>query len=832
MGLLDIFKRQKSVDLAPQVEERADKKFRNFLASIDPFLLTDKKDSELPGNWKVISGGELGLGADPKTKEMLENYIEWVYANVNAVSKAVSSIQFKLYRYKQNRDEVEEVQEHEILELLYNANPVMSKTDLVYALETNLQLTGEGPMRIKKNGSLPTELWPVNPEKLTVNVGRDVKGWEMLEGFVLGIGNKGKTVKLDPWEIIFLKTFNPNNYWRGLGKVEAAARSIDTISYSEEYNKKFFQNSAVPYTILRTDSKLTPQTWKRLKKQWGAKYEGYKNAFKTAILEQGLDVKQLQTTAKDMDFLEQQRFLRDKLMSIFGTNKITLGITDDVNRANAEASERVFMKNTVIPEMRRLVETLNEFLVPIYDKSGQLFLDFEDPISESDEEKAKIHSQAVNKWKTVNEIRREEGLDDLDGGDDIWQPLMLTTMGMAGTEPEEEPETEELEEEPIEEPATDEEELKKVGGGLIRVLRGKRYTKEKLLRKKYDESVRKLMNRDVRIKRLKDELKKKLAKIVERWAVGKAPKKFKSSKETIDKFWHKQFIDVGLPMEKKIRRQIREKIYKEQKKDISRNIRRIGTKFALIRPKKALIKSADDYMFNKEKYVKATISLFLPLMEEILKEQGMSAMELVGSAKPYEVLSVARRWLNSNSAKIGKQMTKETYGKVRKQISKGLAEGEGEVKLIKRIDKYYRTTPQAQRVARTEMSRATGFANLDAYRQSGVVEGKEWVVAHDERTCEYCLAMEQTYASKLKLDDSYFKKGDVVRGVDGGTMTIDYSDVEANPLHVNCRCQVVPVIKIAKSVSVKKRKKKVDIRKKTEELLEKIEKEIGDGQKD
>ena len=56
--------------------------------------------------------------------------------------------------------------------------------------------------------------------------------------------------------------------------------------------------------------------------------------------------------------------------------KIALGIVEDVNRANAETSEYIQQKNTTDPEMQKLVDTLNEFLVPLYDVESTESINF------------------------------------------------------------------------------------------------------------------------------------------------------------------------------------------------------------------------------------------------------------------------------------------------------------------------------------------------------------------------------------------------------------------------------------------------------------------------
>jgi len=49
------------------------------------------------------------------------------------------------------------------------------------------------------------------------------------------------------------------------------------------------------------------------------------------------------------------------------------------------------------------------------------------------------------------------------------------------------------------------------------------------------------------------------------------------------------------------------------------------------------------------------------------------------------------------------------------------------------------------------------------------------------------------------LDQNYLNKYDELLGLEGGVLKIDYASLSAPPLHPNCRCVIVPVVKLGKS---------------------------------
>ncbi len=71
---------------------------------------------------------------------------------------------------------------------------------------------------------------------------------------------------------------------------------------------------------------------------------------------------------------------------------------------------------------------------------------------------------------------------------------------------------------------------------------------------------------------------------------------------------------------------------------------------------------------------------------------------------------------------------------------------------------------------------------------------------------------------KKKLGDNFFKKGDVFQDI-----PLDYEDIGFPPLHVNCRCALIPVVS-EKSLKTNIEKKKVE--KIKNEITLKTKKEI------
>jgi SPP1 gp7 family putative phage head morphogenesis protein len=112
---------------------------------------------------------------------------------------------------------------------------------------------------------------------------------------------------------------------------------------------------------------------------------------------------------------------------------------------------------------------------------------------------------------------------------------------------------------------------------------------------------------------------------------------------------------------------------------------------------------------------------------------------------------------------------------LRSSVTDAIENGWSNQRLANEIkDDYAFSSSRAEMVARTETAFADVKGNMIAYRDSGLVAGKEWVTAHDDKVSDECQANED--AGVIGLGDSF------------------PSGAEEPPEHPNCRCDVLPVL--------------------------------------
>ena len=165
------------------------------------------------------------------------------------------------------------------------------------------------------------------------------------------------------------------------------------------------------------------------------------------------------------------------------------------------------------------------------------------------------------------------------------------------------------------------------------------------------------------------------------------------------------------------------------------------------------------------------------ILAEVTKDGTIEALLQVGMSeeKLTETMSAkAVQYAEERAAALVTEIEESTRDMLRSDVARAMEEGWSNDKLAEELEKNYAfSESRAETIARTETAMADVEGNMTAYKESGVVEGKEWITG-SEADCDLCAMNEAK--GVLPLDD-VFPSGD-----------------EAPPAHPNCVCDILPVL--------------------------------------
>lgn len=146
-----------------------------------------------------------------------------------------------------------------------------------------------------------------------------------------------------------------------------------------------------------------------------------------------------------------------------------------------------------------------------------------------------------------------------------------------------------------------------------------------------------------------------------------------------------------------------------------------------------------------------------------------------------------------SAVRMGRVMSETLARRVTSAVVDGVASGESIDEMASWIADEGFTESRATMIARTESAYAYTQGRIDTWKETGVVQGKQWLLAPDP--CEFCEKAAQQYAEKaIPLDQPFYQQGETLTGTAGGTMDLDYRSTDGPPLHPNCRCDIIAAL--------------------------------------
>lgn len=359
---------------------------------------------------------------------MLNQYTRYVYTVVSAIAEDAAKVDFEITNGKNNNP----VLSHPFFDLIRKPNPEMSQFQFLELHFTFMKLAGQSFWYIVKGerSTKPKQLYILRPDLIEVVVDKESKTGAV-SGYRMTLAD-GKKQDFTKEEILHFKMPNPNNPYYGMGTVEAAKVYIETEEYGAEWTRNSIFNSGRPSGVLNIKGLISDAEFQSIKRQYKESYSGTKNAGKTMFLKgaDGMDFQKLGMELGEVAMESLKNMTRDDIMVMFRVSKTMLGISDQVNFANAQENHNVFSENVIKPELDRFIDHLNAFLMPVW--GGDFVLGYADPTMTSDKDRLELWNGGFGKWLTPNDIRSEMGLSPVKGGDVLFQPITSVPIDLLG----------------------------------------------------------------------------------------------------------------------------------------------------------------------------------------------------------------------------------------------------------------------------------------------------------------------------------------------------------------------------------------------------------------
>lgn len=349
----------------------------------------------------------------------------------------VASTVLELYR-KTVDGEAERILTHDVLSLIDNPNPHMTRWELLWYTIGDLLLSGNaywflsGPQRGKPSG-----IWRMNPRRVRIVRSKQ----DYISGYVYEVDDADVPLHVD--EVIHFRLPNPleREFWGyGLPRLYAAALDAQSERDMKAWNRAWFTTggAAEPAGIVNIEEFVDDATFERIKREWTQRHSGSNR--KTAFI-RGKAVSWVPTTAsqKDYEFIAGLGWSATTIYEVFRCHHLKGGA--DATEGAIKANERLFIEGGLWPLMALVAEKITDALLPFW--GGGLTMTFED-IRPRERALDLEEGREQAKGLTFNEWRGAHGLEPLPGWDDVLfvhvqQGIMPLDARLAITPPTPEP---------------------------------------------------------------------------------------------------------------------------------------------------------------------------------------------------------------------------------------------------------------------------------------------------------------------------------------------------------------------------------------------------------
>jgi phage portal protein BeeE len=326
---------------------------------------------------------------------------------------------------------IHEVTHHPLLALLKAPqadpeNPGLSGYDFRWMTQLYLESIGRAYWLIERDGlGVPTKLWLLRSH--LVREVADPTGQRIIDLYEYG-GSRG--ARYQPSEIIRFHFPDPENpYFGGYAPLMAAIEKIRISRKEDAHLNAMLENMGRPDAIWspRGDSEgggIGSAEAQRVRST-------YKQMFAMAgrggllVSEYPGTLQPLQWAPQDVVEIERAKAIKTDICNVFAVPDAKLE-RNAANLAGAKTADYAHKVDAGLPRCRRIEETLNARLVPMFDTSGRLFVAYDSPVPEDEVfELEQTRTASMSGAITRNEIRESVGLDPMPWGE---QPLVPNNM--------------------------------------------------------------------------------------------------------------------------------------------------------------------------------------------------------------------------------------------------------------------------------------------------------------------------------------------------------------------------------------------------------------------
>ena len=677
-----------------------------------------------------------------------------LYSAIKIRQDAIARVPLRVYAQDKDGNLEKVAPDHPVQEGLNRVNPWWTRGDLWRATETYLGLWGTAYWITVKDARGRTEIWPARPDMMRPIPDPN----DYIAGFRYFNPSTGRPAQIYlPEEVTWMRYFNPMNELEGLAPLAPLRMSLDTAFDAMRANRFSLSNDASPGLIMVAEGNPGEDNLKLFYETWDERFKGPNKKGRPAVVA-GMKPERMGLSPKEMEHVVTLRWDLEDVARAYNVPKPLLHDLERATYANILTARKSFWEDCIIPQLAFYEEELTEMYQPIAETEGQLVARFDlskvEALQEDETAKATRRVQYVQtKIMTINEVRGEMGLEDVPWGDK--PPAAPPAFGAPPRDDEEDDDD-------------DEEDSERGRGSARRAFKRRLGTVDP-------------------------------ARAEEVFLRSLATQERSMSQVMADLFDRQLDSILAALQAAAVGRTINGSVYFRDEAPHNRLGERVLAE--LLRPSQdiALLRSLDSRadpepantgglrLFRPEEWTEEFAEEGGPVYRRALTDAANTQSKLYGLGVAFDVSrDIPQRWIADRTKFWARRVNQTTADMIMQSLTAANAAGDSIPMIADRLRAEVGIVNRAARatmIARTEMVSASNEGHIEAYEQSEVVEGKQWLAASDERTRDAHVTANGQVRKVRELFDVGGEKLEAPGASGGSPENI-----------INCRCTVLPVL--------------------------------------
>lgn len=383
--------------------------------------------------WTMTGAGPSSAGVRVSQETALT--FSAAFAATRVITETLASLPLTVLEQVDDRT-TRKATDHPLYPILHDVpNPeqdIVSWLDMQSALQVNW---GNAYAEIQRD-SVGTilALWPIHASRIPLhNIRRNTRdpgGWKHIVAgqpgeIVYYVNNDdGTATALPASDMLHVPGVLSKNGITGMSIALAGAEALGIAIATERHAGAFFRNSAVSNMALKHPKQVGKEAAERLREQWQRIYGGAQNAYKTLILEDGMEPVDLTFSPEASQLLAARQFGVSEIARLWKVPPHMIGDLSRATYANIESEAMSFIVNTMLPWIVRWEKALYRQLLSKEEKKKYRFkFNVMGLLRGDSAARAQFYQVLFNMGAaSPNDIRAFEDMNPIEGGDQYFVP--------------------------------------------------------------------------------------------------------------------------------------------------------------------------------------------------------------------------------------------------------------------------------------------------------------------------------------------------------------------------------------------------------------------------